>query len=131
MFYVVNKLVGAVLNPLAIGIGLMAVSVLLAALPNAGGRRNVKWWGMGVGVFAVLWFWVWGTQVMMTIFALPLETDFPVVKAEDSPVAEAIVVLGGGMGANSNNYPYAIRETLGTPDEHFVDTSWIKRNVNI
>lgn len=25
----------------------------------------------------------------------------------------------------------AIRETLGTPDEHFVDTSWIKRNVNI
>ena len=68
---------------------------------------------------------------MMTIFALPLETDFPVVKAEDSPVADAIVVLGGGMGANSNNYPYAIRETLGTPDEHFVDTSWIKRNVNI
>lgn len=107
MFYVVNKLVGAVLNPLAIGIGLMAVSVLLAALPNAGGRRNLKWWGMGVGVFAVLWFWVWGTQVMMTIFALPLETDFPVVKAEDSPVADAIVVLGGGMGANSNNYPYA------------------------
>ena len=27
MFYVVNKLVGAVLNPLAIGIVLMAVSV--------------------------------------------------------------------------------------------------------
>ena len=105
MFYVVNKLVGAVLNPLAIEIGLMAVSVLLAAPPNGGGRRNLKWWGMGVGVFAVLWFWVWGTQVMMTIFALPLETDFPVVKAEDSPVAEAIVVLGGGMGANSNNYP--------------------------
>ena len=107
MFYVVNKLVGAVLSPLAIGIGLMAVSVLLAAPPNGGGRRNLKWWGMGVGVFAVLWFWVWGTQVMMTIFALPLETDFPVVKAEDSPVADAIVVLGGGMGANSNNYPYA------------------------
>lgn len=52
MFYVVNKLVGTVLSPLAIGIGLMAVSVLLAALPNGGGRRNLKWWGMGVGVFA-------------------------------------------------------------------------------
>ena len=133
MFYVVNKLVGAVLSPLAIGIGLMAVSVLLAAPPNGGGRRNLKWWGMGVGVFAVLWFWVWGTQVMMTIFALPLETDFPVVKAEDSPVADAIVVLGGRYdgGEFEQLSSDAIRETLGTPDEHFVDTSWIKRNVNI
>lgn len=107
MFYVINKLVGAALNPLSIGIGLMAVSVLLAALPNGVRRWNLKWWGMGIGVFAVLWFWVWGTQAMMKMFALPLETEFPVVKAEDAPVCDAIVVLGGGMGANSNNYPYA------------------------
>ena len=107
MFYVINKLVGATLNPLAIGIGLMAVSVLLAALSNGVKRWNLKWWGMGIGVFAVLWFWVWGTQVMMKMFALPLETEFSVVKAEEAPVCDAIVVLGGGMGANSNNYPYA------------------------
>ncbi len=36
-----------------------------------------------------------------------LEREWPVVKAEDAPDADAIVLLGGGMGANPNVYPYA------------------------
>ena len=36
-----------------------------------------------------------------------LENKWPVVKAEDAPTADAIVLLGGGMGANQKAYPYA------------------------
>ena len=36
-----------------------------------------------------------------------LEREWPIVRAEDVPTADAIVVLGGGMGANTNVYPYA------------------------
>ena len=43
-----------------------------------------------------------------------LENEWPIVKAEGAPKADAIVVLGGGMGANTNAYPYA--EMWGSAD---------------
>lgn len=105
--YLLNKIVGGLLNPFAIGIGLVLCSVLLVACSNGGTRRGTLRCGMAAGVAAVLWFWSWGTQVMMDLFALPLETEFPVTRVETVPTADAIVVLGGGMGANTNVYPYA------------------------
>lgn len=36
-----------------------------------------------------------------------LENEWPIVKVEDVPIADAIILLGGGMGANTNVYPYA------------------------
>lgn len=36
-----------------------------------------------------------------------LENEWPIVRAEDAPTADAIVLLGGGMGSNTNVYPYA------------------------
>ena len=36
-----------------------------------------------------------------------LECEWPVVRAEDAPSADAVVLLGGSMGANTNAYPYA------------------------
>ena len=36
-----------------------------------------------------------------------LEREWPVTRAEDMPTADAIVLLGGGMGSNTNVYPYA------------------------
>ena len=36
-----------------------------------------------------------------------LESEWPIVKAEEVPKADAIVLLGGGMGSNRNVYPYA------------------------
>ena len=98
--YVLNKIVGGMLNPLVLGMMLILLGVVFAGW----GRRR---WAIGFGGGAFVWFWIWSTQVMMELFALPLETEFPVVKAEDAPTADAIVLLGGGMGANTNVYPYA------------------------
>ena len=36
-----------------------------------------------------------------------LEREWSAVKAEEAPTADAIVLLGGGMGANTNVYPNA------------------------
>lgn len=101
--YVLNKIVGSLLNPLALGMLLMLAGVVCGCLRPRFCRRVA----VGFGVAALLWFWGWSTQVVMRMVALPLEMEFPVVKAEDAPVCDAIVVLGGGMGANTNVYPYA------------------------
>ena len=50
------------------------------------------------------WLYFWST---VDVLRYSLEREYPVVAAEDSPGADAIVVLGGGIGANTNAYPYA------------------------
>ncbi len=98
--YLLNKIVGGLLNPLVIGL----------VLSIAGGmclRRNWRKTGFFLLVGALSWLWLWSTPVMYHWLGGSLEGEWPVVKAEDAPVADAIVLLGGGMGSNTNVYPYA------------------------
>ena len=55
----------------------------------------------------VLWLWLWSTPMMYRWVGLGLEREWPVVLVEDAPKADAIVILGGGMAANTNVYKYA------------------------
>ena len=100
MFYLINKLVGAVLSPL--GLALLALIV-------AGGlgiwRRNWKIPAIA-GFACVLWLWVWSTNVLTRIIGVPMERGWSIVKAEDAPVCDAIVLLGGGMSASLEVFPY-------------------------
>ena len=98
--YLLNKIVGDLLNPLVIGL----------VLSIAGGMylwRNWRKTGFFLLVGSLLWLWLWSTPVMYHWLGGSLEGEWPVVKAEDAPVADAIVLLGGGMGSNTNVYPYA------------------------
>ena len=56
---------------------------------------------------AVGWLWFWSTGVAGRMIGLPLERAFPPQLAEEMPTADAIVVLGGGIGENTNACPYA------------------------
>ena len=98
--YVINKIVGGSLNPLVIGMVLIALGCLCAFLK----RRRI---GIGLSLAAICWLWIWSTPMMYRWIGVALESEWPVVKAEDAPKADAIVLLGGGMGANTNVYPYA------------------------
>ena len=98
--YVVNKIVGGCLNPLVIGMMLIAVGGILLWCK----RRKT---GFGFLGASFVWFWLWSTPMMYRWMGGALESEWPVVKAEDAPKADAIVLLGGGMGANTNVYPYA------------------------
>ncbi len=98
--YVVNKIAGWLLSPVAPGL-LLVLSAAVAVWLN---RRRTAFWLM---LAAAAWQWVWGTAAWCRLIGLPLERIYPVVKAEDSPEADAIVVLGGGMASNPDIYPYA------------------------
>ncbi len=98
--YTINKIVGGCLNPLVIGLVLMAAGCVCAWFR----RRRI---GMGLSIAAIAWLWLWSTPMMYRWIGVALEREWPVVKAEDAPTADAIVLLGGGMGANPNVYPYA------------------------
>ena len=98
--YLLNKIVGGLLNPLMVGlVGVVASGLCL--------WRNRRKTGFGLLIVAVAWLWLWSTPMMYRWMGGALESEWPVVKAEDAPKADAIVLLGGGMGSNTNVYPYA------------------------
>ena len=98
--YLLNKIVGGCLNPLVIGLVLVIVGGLCL-------WRSWRKTGSGLLIGAVAWLWLWSTPMMYRWLGGALESEWPVVRAEDAPQADAIVLLGGGMGANTNVYPYA------------------------
>ena len=98
--YSMNKIVGSCLNPLVIGLSLTLFGGFCACVR----RRRL---GVCLAAVSVLWLWLWSTPMMYRWLGGALECEWPVVKVEDAPKADAIVVLGGGMGANTNVYPYA------------------------
>ena len=99
MFYL-NKIVGAIVNPIVMALILLVIGMAL-------GARRRKRLALGFVGGGVLWLWLWSTPMMYRWVGLGLEREWPVVLAEDAPKADAIVILGGGMGVNTNVSQYA------------------------
>ena len=98
--YCLNKIAGFFLSPLVLSIAVTITGTVLVALR----RRTTGFW---VVAGAIIFLWAWSTAAMYRVIGLGLERDWPVVLAADSPRADAIVLLGGGIGSNTNVYPYA------------------------
>lgn len=98
--YLINKTIGSVLNPLG-----FAIFLLVCACAWTLWKRSVRPLVVTTLVCAA-WLWVWGTNVWSRVVGLPLERGLTLVKAEDAPVCDAIVLLGGGMSASPGAYPY-------------------------
>ncbi|MBO7722098.1 MAG: YdcF family protein [Kiritimatiellae bacterium] len=98
MFYV-NRFVALMTSPAVVAAILLAAA--FAALLTR--RRRA---GAALLVAGVAWSWFWASPFTYRWLASGLEMEFPVVTAEESPPADAIAVLGGGMGCNTNEYPY-------------------------
>ena len=94
-----NKVVGFIANPLAVGMTLVLAGLILGIL-----RRHK--WAICLLAVSIAWFWFWSMPIVCGWLAMPLERDFPVQLVEDMPTADAIILLGGGMGGTTN-YPYA------------------------
>ena len=103
MFYL-NKFIGFVISPLGIAI-LGGLSALLCAWFRC--PRMAKW----VGGSTVAWLWVWMSPIMTWVVGVPLEREFlvdgRVPMVETFPEADAIVLLGGSMGIETNLSSYA------------------------
>ena len=99
--YYLNKIVGGLLNPLGMGMLMVILGLGLAVVG--------KWSRLAKVLLAlsVVWLWFWSTGAAGRLIGLPLERAFPPQLAEEMPTADAIVVLGGGIGENTNACPYA------------------------
>lgn len=98
MFYL-NKFIGVVISPIGIAI-LGGIGVLLCARFKR--QRIAKLCGW----LTVAWLWVWMTPIMTQVVGVTLEREFlvdgRVPAVETFPEADAIVLLGGAMGIETN-----------------------------
>ncbi|MBQ6137892.1 MAG: YdcF family protein [Kiritimatiellae bacterium] len=104
MMYYINKIVGFLVSPIG---GAIAGGIAAVVCARLGRKRMAKW----VGGLTVAWLWLWMTPAMTWVVGVPLEREFlvdgRVPAVETFPEADAIVLLGGGMGAETNLSPYA------------------------
>jgi len=104
MMYYLNKIVGFVISPIGLAILAGIVALLCARLKR---QRLAKW----LGWLTVVWLWLWMTPIMTWVVGVPLEREFlvdgRVPTVETFPEADAIVLLGGSMGIETNLSSYA------------------------
>ena len=102
--YYLNKIVGFLISPIGIAIAGGVLALICAKLKNVG---FAKW----IGSLMVVWLWLWMTPLMTRFVGAPLEREFlvggQVPAVESFPEADAIVVLGGSMGSDTNLSGYA------------------------
>ena len=102
--YYINKIIGFVVSPVGLAIIGGAGALICVRLKR---QRVAKW--LGWASFA--WLWLWMTPIMTWVVGAPLEREFfvdgRVPTVETFPEADAIILLGGGMGADTNHNSYA------------------------
>ena len=102
--YYLNKAVGFVISPIGIAIFGGLVALLCTMVKR---QRMAKW----LGGLSVAWLWLWMTPAMTWIVGVPLEKEFlvdgKVPTVETFPEVDAIVLLGGSMGIETNLSQYA------------------------
>lgn len=90
--YELNKIVGGLVSPLMLALlgGLLALGLAWR------GRRRA---GLALAALCLGGLWLVSTPWVAWALAMPLESQFPPVPAAASPVADAVLVLGGAMAA--------------------------------
>ena len=92
--YVLNKIVWFFLNPIALPLTVASVGGVLLILKNP--RRRL---GACMLFLSLAFLWFASTQACLCIVGRPLERPYLATQAVESlPSADAVVVLGGGMG---------------------------------
>ena len=90
--YYVNKIVGWVLSPM----GILFLGLALAwAVRAASPRSKVHRWVVGL---TLVFTWLMGCGITIRLIGVPLEVDE--IDLMTLPKADAIVLLGGGMGVH-------------------------------
>ena len=106
--YYLNKIIGFLISPIGIAIVGLVIAVVCVWLKRV---RLARW----IGGVTVVWLWLWMTPFMTRFVGAPLEQEFlicgRVPAVESFPEADAIVVLGGSMGSDTNLSGYAEMST--------------------
>lgn len=104
MMYYLNKTVGFIISPIGLAILAALVALLCARLKRQRLAKCLGW-------LTIAWLWLWMTPIMTWVVGVPLESEFladgRVPTVETFPEADAIVLLGGSMGIETNLSSYA------------------------
>lgn len=103
---IIHKIVTFLTTPLTVGLVLLWAGLCVAVRRHQKRLRAGRWC-MALMSVALVWLWLWSTPLMTRMIGLPLERLYPSQLAETLPEADAIMLLGGGMGADTNAVPYA------------------------
>lgn len=98
----VMKLMTWLLSPLALGLAGFAWGGFLM-------WRGKRRCAVSLTVLAFAWLWLWSSPWFYLALGGPLEQQYPPVPVETLPQADAIVVLGGGLGSPT---PYTVYPEL-------------------
>ena len=110
--YLLNKIVGAILNPVGLALAFLFVAVMVKILARVSVWQQrtrhacfaLAWFLVAI---ALAWIYFWSIPTTHKVIGGWLERPYKIQPAEEAPVADAIVVLGGGVCAQTNGYPYA------------------------
>lgn len=101
--YVVHQIVGVMSDPIVLAIIGIALGVWFGrGKEGAENRCRVVW-------IVLIGLWIYSMPVASWHLTKWLESTYPVMRAEEMPEADAILVLGGGIGRPKEpcSYPYA------------------------
>jgi len=94
------KFVTWLLSPLAVGIAAVLASGLMMLW------RGKMRAALMVCLCAVMWLWVWSSPWFFIIIGGSLERQYPPAQVSALPQADAIIVLGGGIGEPTSKTVY-------------------------
>lgn len=99
IFMWLKKLLIILISPLGASVVGMALGLFLCAR----GRGRL---GRSLVALALSWLYICSTPAFSEFIRGRLEKQFPPIRAEQTPVADAIFVLGGGVSPAVTNFPY-------------------------
>lgn len=100
MGVLINHAVTYLTSPIVVGLVFVAGACVLM---GRGWRRFACAFALG----GVLILWFFSTGLAYRWLGMGLEREFPPMRVEELPKADAIVVLGGGVNGNTNTLHYA------------------------
>lgn len=99
--FVIHQIVGVIADPIMLAI----IGICVGGVMRSRWRKIGNWVIGGTLAF----LWVYSMPVTSWYLTKWLESGYPVMRAEEMPEADAILVLGGGIGRPKEpcSYPYA------------------------
>lgn len=99
--FVIHQIVGVIADPIMLAI----IGICVGGVMRSRWRKIGNWVIGGTLAF----LWVYSMPVTSWWVTKWLESGYPVMRAEEMPEADAILVLGGGVGRPKEpcSYPYA------------------------
>lgn len=105
--YSIGKFFGSLISPVGITLVGLAIYLALTLISSTiGGCRLLNHVRRFIGILTMCWLWVFSTPLMSRFVGFGLEREFlvdgKIPKLDSYPKADAILLLGGGMGYDTN-----------------------------